>query len=187
MNSPIKRIFSFAVVAVASIGLLAACSKSGWTYNRSPQEQQVRQCELALLTSLGVQVFTQGESVKIILPDSALFEVYSANLRYSARFLLNHVARLVKTYTIVNLKVSAYSDSEGWPGAPYNQKLGLTNRQAEVVASYLWATGIDMRFITAKGYSETHPVAWNITPLGRSFNRRVEVTFQFYPHFVAYN
>ena len=187
MNSPLKRIFSLAVVVVASMGLLAACSKPAWTYNRSAHEQQVRQQELALLASLGVQVFTQGETLKIILPDATLFEVYSANLRYSARFVLNHVSRLIKTYTIVNLKVSAYADSEAWPGAPYNQKVGLTNRQAEVVASYLWATNINMRFVTAKGFSETRPVAWNITPLGRSFNRRVEVTFRFYPHFVAYN
>lgn len=190
MNSPLKRIVFFAVAAVATISLLAGCSAptaGSWTYNRSTDEQKVRQFELATLSSMGVQVFVQGETVKIILPDQALFEVYSANLRYDARFLLDHVSNLIKTYTVVNVKVKAYSDSEAWPGAPYDQKLALTNRQAEVVASYLWASGVDMRLVTAKGYSAKQPVAWNVTPLGRSFNRRVEVTFRFYPHFVAYN
>ena len=189
MHSPLKRILSVLVAAIMAVSLLAGCStsKNTWTYNRSANELQVRQHELALLASLGVQVFIQGESVKIILPDAMLVEVYSANLRYSARYVLDNVSRLIKTYTIEGLKVTAFSDSEAWPGAPYNQKLGLTNRQAEVVASYLWATNIDMRFVTAKGYSDRQPVAWNMTPLGRSFNRRVEISFRFYPHMSAYN
>ena len=107
MHSPLKRILSVLVAAIMAVSLLAGCStsKNTWTYNRSANELQVRQHELALLASLGVQVFIQGESVKIILPDAMLFEVYSANLRYSARYVLDNVSRLIKTYTIEGLKV----------------------------------------------------------------------------------
>ena len=44
-----------------------------------------------------------------------------------------------------------------------------------------------MRFIAAKGFSSHDSVAWNGTHRGRNFNRRIEITFRFYPHLEVYN
>ena len=191
MNSRIKQIMG--VVVAVGIGALAGCSHpvkkpvSRWVYSKSQSQKNIREHQLAILRAEGIQVFIQGETVKIVLPNEDLFVPDSANLRDESHALLNHVSKLIKTYTIVKVNVNAYSDDQAWPGAPHDRKLALTNKTAETVASYLWQSGIDMRFIAAKGFSSHDSVAWNGTPRGRNFNRRIEITFRFYPHLEVYN
>ena len=188
-----KQILGVAVAV--SVGALAGCSHppvvkkpvNKWVYSTSHTQKQLRQHELALLRAQGIQVFIQGETVTIVLPNEDLFVTDSANLSANASNLLNHVSKLIKTYSVVKVNVSAYSDNQAWAGAPHDRKLALTNKMAQTVASYLWQSGIDMRFISAKGYSSQDAVAWNGTPKGRNDNQRVEVTFHFYPHYVTYN
>jgi intracellular multiplication protein IcmN len=192
MNLQIKKIVGLCIIGTGVV--LAGCSKppakpviNKWVYSKSVSQKQERAHELAVLRAQGIQIFIQGESVKLVLPNEDVFATDSANLRDEARTLLNHVSKLIKTYTVVRINVDAYSDSQAWPGAPVDQKLALTNAAAQTVASYLWQSGIDTRFIAAKGYSSKNSVAWNGTPNGRNFNRRVEISFRFYPHFVTYN
>jgi OmpA-OmpF porin, OOP family len=54
--------------------------------------------------------------------------------------------------------------------------LGLSQRRAEAVASYLQSQGVDVagRF-EIRGYGEANPVATNDTAAGRAQNRRVVV------------
>lgn len=191
MNSRMKQIVC--VGLVAGMAVLAGCSHpaekpvSKWVYSKSMSQETLRQHELAVLREQGIQVFIQGESVKIVLPNEDLFVANSANLLNTASPLLNHVAKLIKTYSVVKVNVNAYSDSQAWAGAPEDRKLALTNSAAQTVASYLWQGGINTRLISAKGFSSKDSVAWNGTPKGRNFNQRVEVTFRFYPHLVTYN
>lgn len=180
------------VSAIAAIVALTGCTqppvkKAKWVYSHSMTEKQERAAQLAALRAQGVQVFVQGESVRIVLPDSDVFVTNSANLLDEARATLTKVSKLIKTYTIVRINVNAYSDSQAWAGAPVDRKLALTNAQAQTVASYLWQSGIDSRFMVAKGFSSHDAVAWNGTPAGRHFNRRVEINFRFYPHLETYN
>ncbi len=191
MNSRIKQIVG--VVLLVSTAALAGCSNpptkpvSKWVYSKSNTQKEQRQHQLAVLRAQGIQIFIQGESVKIILPDEDLFITNSANLRDEARPLLTHVAQLIKTYSVENINVNAYSDDQAYAGAPKDRKRALTNSAAQTVASYLWQSGVNTRLITARGFSSAHSVAWNGTPQGRNFNKRVEITFKFYPHFVTYN
>ncbi|PHQ79546.1 MAG: hypothetical protein COB66_06635 [Coxiella sp. (in: Bacteria)] len=191
MNVRMKQIICVAIAA--SVTLLAGCSQppkvkvTKWVHSKTQAVQQQRQHQLAVLRAQGIQVFIQGESVTVVLPDEDVFVTNSANLRDEARELLNHVSKFIKTYSVVNIGVNAYSDDQAWAGAPVGRKLAMTNRQAQVVASYLWSTGIDMRFMTTQGHSNNDSVAWNGTPKGRNFNKRVELTFRFYPHLVTYN
>lgn len=188
MNFKIKQ---FGLVLIAGGMFLAGCSahhqsKPQWVYGTHTQTQ-VRQHEYNVLNAQGAQVFVQGESVKMVIPSEDLFDIDSANLANDAQDLLNHVASYIKTYTIENLNVAAYSDSQAWAGMPHNAKLALTQRQSQVVGSYLWSRGIDMRFLNTNGFNGKSPVAWNGTPAGRNFNRRVEITFHFYPKLTSYN
>jgi intracellular multiplication protein IcmN len=185
---------SICIFLAASVGALAGCSHppvkkpvSKWVYSKSTSQKSQRQHQLAVLRASGIQVFIQGESVKIVLPNEDLFVPNSANLSDAAQPLLNHVSKFIKTYSVVKINVNAYSDSQAWAGAPHSRKLALTNSVAQTVASYLWQSGINTRLITAKGFSSKSSVAWNGTPKGRNFNKRVEITFRFYPHFVTYN
>ncbi len=189
MKLRIKEILCV-VLCAATVGALADHPQSplhGWTYDHSVTQKLQRHHELAVLRAQGIQIFIQGESVKIILPNNILFIPNSANLRDDSRPLLNDVSRLIKTYFVGRINVNAYSDDQAWPGAPHDRKLALTNDAAQTVASYLWQSGIDTRLIVAKGNSSQDSVASNATPDGRNFNKRVEITFRFYTSPVAYN
>lgn len=192
-----NRFNSWGIAGVAAVlstaVLLGGCSqkppapastalRAQWSYASSKSPAVLRQEAQCDLSEAGVTVFVQGNTVTIIMPDDILFATGSANLLDSSKSILYGVSTLLKTYSVVALKVSAYSDTAAYPGAPQNRKLGLTNQQANVVSSALWSHGIDMRLVTAKGYSSQHAVSWNNTPQGRNDNQRVEITFRFYPN-----
>ena len=52
----------------------------------------------------------------------------------------------------------------------------MSINRANVVAKYLIKKGVDAKRINANGYSSTKPVADNKTKVGRSQNRRTELT-----------
>ena len=53
--------------------------------------------------------------------------------------------------------------------------MGLSERRAESVKTYLTAQGVAADRMTPVGYGKTQPVADNGTDLGRAKNRRVEL------------
>lgn len=71
----------------------------------------------------------------------------------------------------IYVEVAGHTDSQGDPD--YN--IGLSQRRAETVRSYLVNAGVDENRVTARGYGETEPVADNGTAEGRAENRRVEL------------
>ena len=96
--------------------------------------------------------------------------------------MLSEVARLIQTYDKVDVKISAYTDNQG--KTPFLQ--GLTTRQAQVVSNYLWHHHIDTRLLYAVGYNRANPVDWNGSLLGQSYNRRVEISFRYFPKAKSY-
>ncbi len=167
---------------------LVGCSQpaSHWTYTKQTTAE-LRQNYIHALKGKGARVIKLGETVRIVVPTDNLFMYNSANLQSrGARSILKTAAKLMKTYQKVSVKVAAYSDNIPHRG-PKHRKQALTTRQAQVVASYLWSRGIDARMVYAKGYSKRRSVAWNATGWGRTINRRVEISFRFYPSFKNYD
>lgn len=166
---------------------LTGCSKAPtastvWTYNHSQSQVAERYNQIASLKAQGVQVFIQGESARIVLPTRMVFANNSAQMRSSGHHLIKQVARLIKTYDVVAIKVRAFTDAPAWKGTIHNPSKITTGHQAQAVASVLWSSGINMRMISAYGMSSQYPVASNESPRGRADNRRVEISFRFYPH-----
>lgn len=62
--------------------------------------------------------------------------------------------------------------------ADYKTNLILSKKRVTVVRKYLEAMGITHNRISIKWYGETIPIATNVTPRGRSLNRRVEIILQ---------
>ena len=170
---------------VAAMIALAGCAshvptqaQKQWTYSNKTLAGE-RTHDIHALELNGAKVVRVGETVRVIIPSDRLFEPGTANLKETG--YLANTAHLISTLNTISIKVAAYSDSENSVGAPGEHKEALTSRQADVVQSYLWSKGIDSRFIYAKGYGAKDAIAWNGTTLGRSFNRRVEISFNFYP------
>lgn len=136
---------------------------------------------VADLQSVGVQVFKTGKSVRLVFPSDKLFAWDSANLNDYYRVPLVDAAHLIHSYDTVSVKVAAYSDTILRANGPVDRKWALTERQAQIVANDLWRHGVDTRLISAFGYNSHYPVAWNATTAGQQQNRRVEITFRFYP------
>ena len=166
----------FALVSCAHNSSVNA--KKHWTYSNNTLASE-RTNDIHVLELNGAKVIRVGETVRVIIPSDRLFEPGTANLNESG--YLANTAHFISTLNTISIKVSAYSDTANKVGAPGERKVALTSKQAEVVQSYLWSKGIDSRFIYAKGYGAKDAVAWNGTTLGRSFNRRVEISFNFYP------
>ncbi|MBO7244200.1 MAG: OmpA family protein [Alphaproteobacteria bacterium] len=108
---------------------------------------------------------------KVVLPANALFAFDSSVLTQEGVTALAPVVERMTADKSEKVIVKGYTDSTG--PAAYN--LGLSNRRAQSVASYLESQGVCATRITTEGYGEDDPVASNETAAGRAQNRRAEV------------
>jgi OOP family OmpA-OmpF porin len=84
---------------------------------------------------------------------------------------LDVAAETLRECPNVNTAVEGHTDSVG--DEAYN--LGLSQRRANSVSSYLSNHGVSPDRLQAKGYGESRPIADNSTDDGRALNRRVEL------------
>ena len=75
------------------------------------------------------------------------------------------------SYPDRSVTIEGHTDSVG--GGDYN--LGLSQRRADSVKSYLSVQGINPARLSASGMGMGNPVADNATESGRQQNRRVDV------------
>ena len=172
----------FCVLMVTML-LLASCAKTIY-YRRalSPSVDALRHAYMDELHDDGVQVIKLGETFRFVLFSDDLFNTDSANFQQDYRPVLKTLAALMGTYDKVNVKVAAYTDNEG----SVKRQQALTTRQAQVVASFLWSQGVDARLEYAMGYNRQNPVDWNGGAKERFYNRRVEISFRYYPRSTPY-
>lgn len=179
----IKFLFSFFVFLVGLCGCTynTVCSEEVY-FSRAKSTPEIRAYYFSQLREKGVQVIQLGETLRIVLLSDYLFYPDSANIRRDYRKVLKTVVELINTYEMISIKVSGYTDNIG----SIIKKQALTTRQAQVVARYLWALGVDARLTYARGYSLQNPVDWNGSFQGRHNNRRIEIYFRFYPKYISY-
>jgi outer membrane protein OmpA-like peptidoglycan-associated protein len=96
---------------------------------------------------------------------------------------LDKLVEFMAVYSDLKVSVNGYADSRG--NENYNKKLSLT--RANAVAGYLNRDKSLSGRIMVKAFGEQNPVALNENPdgsdnpVGRSFNRRVELVFDHVP------
>jgi outer membrane protein OmpA-like peptidoglycan-associated protein len=100
-----------------------------------------------------------------------LFATGKADLTPGASGNLNKLVAFLNKYPDRTANIEGYTDSVG--GEDYN--LGLSQRRADSVRSYLVHEGVDSGRLVASGKGMSSPVAGNDTAMGRQQNRRVEV------------
>lgn len=132
------------------------------------QEAQLRKT----LVNTGIQVKREGDNIRLIMPEKITFDSNRSNVRYSFQEVLNSIVLVLHKYKDTVLKIVGHTDSVG--SESYN--LDLSERRANAVATYLINQGISPQRIQAYGAGEGFPVATNDTELGRSMNRRVELS-----------
>lgn len=83
---------------------------------------------------------------------------------------LNRIAKLMNERPSMTVEVTGHTDATG----PASYNMGLSERRAKAVTSYLVGQGITADRINTQYFGETKPIDSNATREGRSKNRRVE-------------
>ncbi|MEP4195167.1 MAG: OmpA family protein [Aliishimia sp.] len=130
--------------------------------------------EADLRNSVGnndVQIENTGDRLIVTLPQDILFATDSFSVRPDLARDLRAVASNLQAYPDSNVQIVGHTDADGDAG--YNQT--LSERRANAVADVLLDQGIPFGRIQTYGRGESQPVSSNLTPDGKSQNRRVEI------------
>jgi len=151
----------------AGVGALAGAGVGAYM---DRQEAKLRE-ELA---GTGVSVTRIGDDIILNMPGNITFEVNQAAIDSGFYPVLNSVSKVAKEFDKTLIDVAGHTDSTGT--VQYN--MGLSQRRANSVASYLQNQGVVNTRIYAEGYGPHYPIADNSTAQGRSENRRVEIALK---------
>ena len=122
--------------------------------------------------SLGLEVTTSR--IKLTFSSPILFDSGSADLKDSAREVLNPVAAsLMKMEN--KIIVEGHTDSARMLGRKFASNRELSIMRAFSVINYLVKKGVQPARVTAFGYGEFRPVALNDSDENRLKNRRIEM------------
>jgi outer membrane protein OmpA-like peptidoglycan-associated protein len=119
----------------------------------------------------GARIERIGEGIKITFDSGLLFDFDKSDLRPQAQTNIASLARILNKYPDTDIVVEGDTDNTGTED--YN--VGLSDRRAQSVASYLMGLDVNGSRISQIGLGESNPVASNATETGRQLNRRVEV------------
>lgn len=148
----------------AGIGALAGAGTGAY------MDVQARRLRQELLNT-GVQVSTENNQIRLIMPSNITFATDSAVFKTSFNPVLDSVAKVLKEYDKTYVQVSGYTDNTGT--LAYNNT--LSQKRAAAVSTYLINRGIAASRISAVGMGPSNPIASNATAAGREQNRRVEI------------
>ena len=110
------------------------------------------------------------EKDAVITLNNVFFDFDKAILKSESKPELDRLITTLTERTSMVIEVVGHTDNTGTE--EYN--LGLSERRANAVASYLKTKGVDDNKITVKFFGEAQPATTNNTKEGRSKNRRVE-------------
>lgn len=148
----------------AGVGALAGGAIGGYM---DQQENELRR----YLQGTGVSVTRVGDQIVLNMPSNITFGTDRDEVIPAFYDTLNAVALVLNKYNRTFVDINGHTDSTG--SAQHN--LGLSQRRASSVGSYLAAQGVDSRRFAINGYGASQPVAPNNTAEGRAQNRRVEI------------
>ncbi|WP_343081869.1 OmpA family protein [Ostreiculturibacter nitratireducens] len=118
-----------------------------------------------------VRIQNTGRELIVTMPEGILFATDSAAVRSDLRGDLYALADNLNQYPNSTIEIVGHTDNTG--SAAYNQD--LSERRAAAVGAILRNGGVSGGRIVTYGRGESQPVASNLTPEGRTLNRRVEI------------
>lgn len=120
------------------------------------------------------------EKVKIgskIVLNNIFFDSNKATLRKESNLEIEKLLNLMKEYPELTFEIAGHTDNKGNDAT----NLQLSQMRAQAVVNAFVKKGINVKYLVAKGYGETMPIATNTLPNGESNkkgmqqNRRVEI------------
>ncbi len=140
------------------------------------REQERRMAEAGLKQTLAkygaLKETTNG--FRLVLSESIWSSVRAADLASSAAAKLEPLAALLASNPDYQILIESYTDNKG-DEVSLQQ---LTQERARVLSDRFQSAGVDASRIQANGMGASNPLVPNTTVVGRSKNRRVEITFR---------
>ncbi|HEY9572538.1 MAG TPA: OmpA family protein [Pusillimonas sp.] len=187
MNKPSKIALALAIAAATASGAVSAQTVDNWrnpfgdVWKNGTNELCWRDNFWTPATGIpgcdGVPVAQAQAPVvaptasKVVLNADTFFDFDKATIKPEGRQVLDQVAAQANTINLETLIATGHTDSIGTE--KYN--LGLSQRRANAVKTYLVSKGMAADRIYVEGKGESSPVASNKTREGRAQNRRVEI------------
>ncbi|HEX9780099.1 MAG TPA: OmpA family protein [bacterium] len=109
------------------------------------------------------------------LIDQVLFDSGKAELRGTARSVLDRVAHVLKEVPDQPVAVEGHTDNVPIMHSGWASNQALSEARAKAVTEHLAGRGLDASRLIARGYGDSKPIASNDDTAGRQQNRRVEI------------
>lgn len=126
---------------------------------------------IEVVNELQVVPGTEPPSELVIIADSVLFDVDSAEISADAQDMLIGLAQVLAARPTWSVSAVGHTDSTG--SIFHNFSLSL--RRASAVQDALTELGAPRLGVTVEGLGPVAPVATNDTPAGRAANRRIDL------------
>ncbi|MDH5562477.1 MAG: OmpA family protein [Nitrospirota bacterium] len=152
-----------------AVGVLAG---GGVGYYMDRQQREIEAQLAKEMQDQAIQVKRlEDDTLQLNLRSEATFDVNSAAIKPGFQESLGKVGNILSNYDSTVVHVIGHTDDTG--ADAYNQ--ALSEKRADVVASRLTGSGVDMERLLVSGRGERDPIASNASKDGRSANRRVEL------------
>ena len=153
----------------ATVGALAG---AGAGYYMDQQQRDIERDLEQELQSKAIELRRlEDNTLQLNLRSEASFDVNSAQIKPGFGDSLTKIASILGKYDRTVIHILGHTDNTG--SDAYNQQ--LSERRANIVATYLGQHRISQERLRAEGFGEHHPRATNATEIGRRNNRRVEL------------
>jgi len=129
---------------------------------------------LGLQEKVDTQIRERGLVVRL-LTDGVFFDSGQAVLKPASDQLLDRLGRIVRGEKRHPVVVEGYTDSQPIQSGQYPSNWELSGARASSVVRHMIGAGVPMTRMNTAGFAQQHPIASNVTPQGRSRNRRVEI------------
>lgn len=170
------------IMAFMALFELSACNRFNYTPEEGPKLpcRVEGACDATVIKYLnyfhkhGIKVVTVGQDYMISMPANMLFADESPRIKWDSYALLNEVATFLKQFRKIAITITSYSSMY----VSSQREQALTLARSRVVSEYLWAQGVDSRFIFTQGLGSDKPIASATKGGDTSPNARIEITFR---------
>jgi chemotaxis protein MotB len=128
-----------------------------------------------------VMITRRADSLFLIFPETIVFDPGQAQLKPSARSILEKVASLASSHPHLLVEVQGHTDNKPIRNKRYASNWELSVDRATQVVKALIGLGINPVQISGRGFGEYRALYPNDSDSSRHKNRRVEIQFSLAP------
>jgi chemotaxis protein MotB len=175
----VKIDLAAAARVVPLTALMLGARVSQRAYQKQDQELQAARAQATAERS---QIAKMQQEQKWVVAGDMLLPEGGYQLSANGKQALNQYVPRLQGLQNAKVVVCGYTDNlavgPALQRAVIANNIDLSSRRADNVVADFTSQGVNPNTISAKGFGDTHPVASNDTPQGRSQNRRIEIVLE---------